>query len=79
MMIMEKCHGSWQIRFIDGLFSHCSKADEPSLSNIQHCSFRQTLYLLWRLHHVLVLPTCIATLFAIWIHWPMASIPFLEN
>ena len=76
---MEKCHGSWRIRFIAGLFSHSSKADEPSLSSIQHCSFRQILYLLWRLHHVLVLPICIATLFTIWIHWPQASIPFLED
>ncbi|KAJ9680307.1 hypothetical protein PVL29_019583 [Vitis rotundifolia] len=45
----------------------------------EHCSFRQTFYLLWRLHHVLVLPTCIATLFAIWIHWPQASISFSED
>ncbi|KAJ9678084.1 hypothetical protein PVL29_022847 [Vitis rotundifolia] len=53
LILMEKCHGSWRIRFIAGLFSHSSKADEPSLSSIQHCSFRQTLYLIWRLHHVL--------------------------
>ena len=79
LIIMEKCHGNCRIRFITGLFSHSSKADEPSLSSIQHCSFRQILYLLWRLHHVLVLPICIATLFTIWIHWPQASIPFLED
>ena len=79
LIIMEKCHGDCRIRFITGLFAHSSKADEPSLSSIQHCSFRQILYLLWRLHHVLVLPICIATLFTIWIHWPQASIPFLED
>ncbi|KAJ9671027.1 hypothetical protein PVL29_027148 [Vitis rotundifolia] len=31
LILMEKCR-SWRIRFIAGLFSHSSKADEPSLS-----------------------------------------------